>query len=452
MKLKTFLATYLLFVFVCFTSLGVVSVYMTGSQYNMLREKSKAEYETIVASLAKDIAVLSGRHSESPEFEESVRNLINSYARYYQKNNISLKFGNVSDMSEEPKTELSFAQQGEKRLLLISGTLPEPFQYYYLNYSCDITQNLSDLAHIQNILLMLAVIFSAITAVVLYIILLGIFRPLEIVSHSSRKIADGQYHERIHIKGRNEVSLMAENFNRMAMEIEKQVCLLKEEASQKQQFIDNFAHEIRTPLTSVYGYAEYMQKALLSEEEIIESAQAILNEAGYMRKISDSLLELAMLRRYTLCRQKVSLPPLLDSVVQSLRSLMPEKMAEIVCVCEIDVLLGQEDLLRSLLLNLGGNAIKACPAVGGVIRFEAKEKDGHTVISVTDNGCGISEENISKVTEPFYRVDKARSRQTGGVGLGLALCKQIVSVHGAQMQIDSKPGHGTRVELIFTAS
>jgi len=450
MRLKTFLATYLLFVLIFFTSLGAVSVYMTSSQLNMLREKSEAEFKTIAASLAKDIAVLSGRNLDFMDFEESVHDLVDGYARYYKKNNISLELENVSDAAAEPKTELFFATRGQKHFLLISGVLSGSFQYYRLDYSCDISQNISGLERVQNILLLLAVIFSVITALALYTILSKIFKPLGIVSRTSRKIADGQYNERINIKGRNELSSMAENFNRMATEIEKQIHLLEEEASQKQLFVDNFAHEIRTPLTSIYGYAEYMQKARLNEEELIESAQSILNEAGYMRNISDSLLELAMLRQYTVREQRVSLPNLLDSVAQSLRGLMPEKQPEIICVCEANVLLGQEDLLRSLLLNLGVNAIKACPSAGGVIRLEAKEAVGLIVLAVTDNGCGIPEESIAKVTNPFYRVDKARSRETGGVGLGLALCLQIASAHNAQMRIDSKLGHGTRVEIIFT--
>ena len=450
MRIKTFLATYLLFVLVFFTSLGVVSVYMTNSQFNMLREKCEAEFKTIAASLAKDIAVLSGRNLDYMNFEESVHSLTDSYERYYQKNNISLALENIADEAVESKTELFFVTQGQEHFLYISGALSGPFQYYRLDYSCDISQNVSELERVQNILLLLAVIFSVSTAFALYIILSKIFKPLGIVSRISRKIADGQYNERINVKGRNELSSMAENFNRMAMEIEKQMHLLEEEASQKQQFVDNFAHEIRTPLTSIYGYAEYIQKASLSEEDLIESAQLILNEAGYMRKISDSLLELAMLRQYNVHKQRISLPLLLDDVAQSLRGLIPEKQAEIICVCEWNEISGQEDLLRSLLLNLGVNAIKACPSEGAVIRLEAKEEAGCIVLAVTDNGCGIPRESISKLTKPFYRVDKTRSRETGGVGLGLALCQQITSKHDAQMHIKSNQGHGTRVEIVFT--
>jgi signal transduction histidine kinase len=216
--------------------------------------------------------------------------------------------------------------------------------------------------------------------------------------------------------------------------------------------VDNFAHEIRTPLTSIYGYAEYMQKARLGEAEIIESAQSILSEALYMRKLADSLLELAALRDYAATQRQICLSLLFEDVTKSLQVMMRRKKAEIICVCEADTIIGQEDLLRSLLLNLAVNALKACPETGGIIRLEAKEDAGQTILSVTDNGCGIPAESIAKVTEPFYRVDKARSRETGGAGLGLALCRQIAAAHGAELRIESEPGIGTKISIIFTTS
>ncbi|MDR1689063.1 MAG: HAMP domain-containing histidine kinase [Clostridiales bacterium] len=452
MRIKTFLATYLLFVLIFFISQAVVSIHMTNSQFAFLREKSEAEFRSIAASLTKDIAVLSGRDMSISDFEESVSSLATGYERYYQNNKTTLQLENVSDITTDTQIDLSFGVDGQNHFLSISGTLSGHFQFYRLHYSSDITQNVAELSRVQNILLLLTVIFSVIAAVALHIILSKIFKPLGIVSEASRKIADGHYSERIKIKGHNEPSSMAENFNRMAVEIEKQIHLLEDEAAQKQQFADNFAHEIRTPLTSIYGYAEYMQKARLSEEEVIESAQLILNEAGYMRKISDSLLELAALRRYSSEEQWVSLPRLIDGVSQSLTGLMRAKRAKLVCVCGANMISGQEDLLRSLLLNLGVNAIKACPESGGIIRIEAAEEGGHVILSVADNGCGIPEENIERITEPFYRVDKARSRETGGVGLGLAICRQIAAAHNAEMQIKSAPGRGTKIEVIFTTS
>jgi len=116
------------------------------------------------------------------------------------------------------------------------------------------------------------------------------------------------------------------------------------------------------------------------------------------------------------------------------------------------VIQGQEDLIRSLLLNLCNNSIKACEKGKGKIWLEAANHDGYVSISLTDNGCGIPEESISKVCEPFYRVDKSRSREHGGAGLGLTLCNQIAQVHNAKMFVESVEGKGTIIKINFTTS
>ena len=122
------------------------------------------------------------------------------------------------------------------------------------------------------------------------------------------------------------------------------------------------------------------------------------------------------------------------------------------CRSTADVLTGQEDLLKSLLVNLCLNAINACTPGAGVIRLTAEKQLDGLIISVADNGCGIPDESLSYITEPFYRVDKARSREQGGAGLGLALCRQIAGAHGAEMVLESSVGAGTTVKITFTSS
>jgi signal transduction histidine kinase len=324
-----------------------------------------------------------------------------------------------------------------------------------------------DMQNIQNVLLLFAVIFSVLTAIALYAVLSGIFKPLIIVDSTSRKIADGQYSERIRVKGENELSRMAFSFNRMAEEIEKQMRVLEDEAAAKQQFADNLAHEIRTPLTSIYGYAEYLQKASLDEEEvIIEYAQYIMDESGHIKRIANSLLELATLRNYTPEKNQISIPRLFDDISRLMEKPLKEHNIRLVCRTDTDVLYGQEDLIKSLLINLCFNALKARPHHEAVIYLSADKQDDNIILSVKDSGCGIPEDSIKKVTEPFYRVDKARSREqslslpsasalaggVGGAGLGLTLCKQIAEAHNAKINIESVVGVGTTVNITFTSS
>ena len=486
MKLKTFLATYLLFLCILYSSLGFVSVYLANSQTEMLKEKSVGEYHSIAATLVKDIAVLYGKSAGFSDIgkTESVNSLFKSYTQYYKRYNIEITVNDMSlpglsslsgnglgnnslannsvgdnssgnngfENSGSGNNEVSFVRQEQEHFIRIVGMLPEPFEFYQLSYHLDITKNITDMQNIQHILLLFAVLFSVLTAIALYFILSGIFKPLSLVADTSRKIADGQYDERIHIKGKHELSEMAADFNRMAEIIEKQICFLEDEAIGKQQFVDNFAHEIRTPLTSIYGYAEYMQKVSLDEKEIIESAQYIMEEASHMKNISNSLLELATLRNYTPVTSKISIPRLFDEISRSMDKSLHEQNIQLICHYDIDVIDGQEDLIKSLIINLCHNALKSCTPNEGIIRLEAVKQDRNVVISVSDNGCGIPEESLEKVTEPFYRLDKARSREQGSAGLGLTLCKQIVEAHGAKMYIESVVGTGTTVKVTFTSS
>ena len=450
MKLKTFLSTYLLFLCVLFSSLCIVSVYLTNSQIDMLREKCSAEYRTIAASLAKDIAVLSGR---TRNLSGDVDALVKGYSKYYKKNGIALEMTVLtpdSALDGGAEAALSFIDMRGDRYVYVSGALSEPFQSYRVDYYYNITQNMADLRNTQNLMLAICAAFSVMTAFVLYFILSAIFKPVGMIAGISRKIAGGQYSERIRVNGKNELSSMADDFNRMAEQIERQIALLEEEAAQKQRFVDNFAHEIRTPLTSVYGYAEYMQKASLDEKEIIDSAQSIMDEASRVNRIADSLLELATLRQYAPIRSEINISRLFEDICQTLKTRLDERDVRLECNNGVKYLEGQEDLIKSLLLNLCQNAIKACSPKTGVIRLDAAVNGENIILSVSDNGCGIPEESLPSVTEPFYRVDKARSREQGGAGLGLAICRQIAEAHNAEIYIESSLGAGTTVRIIFT--
>ena len=195
-----------------------------------------------------------------------------------------------------------------------------------------------------------------------------------------------------------------------------------------------------------------MQRAALDEGEIIELSQLIMNNSAHIIQMSGSLLQLATLRNYSPVKEEISVAKLFDDVALTMKGPLHEKQARLQLKVGADVVSGQEDLIKSLLLNLCHNALKACEDRVGVIVLEAAIVEGSTVLSVADNGCGIAPESLPQLTKPFYRVDKSRSRHLGGVGLGLTLCKQIADVHGAKMVIESTVGVGTIVQVTFTTS
>jgi len=423
----------------------------------MLREKSAREYQTITSTLFRDLTLLHNRFPDAVGFSEAVGNLMGGYAAYYRRHNIGITLtGPIFLPSLEPNMpdhpQFSFIEEDGEHFIFITGTLPDPFALYRLDYLLDITADIESTQNVGRILLGSSVAFSVLAAVALYFILHKIFRPLELVASASRHIADGQYKERIHLKGKHELAKVAAAFNQMADQVETNIQLLEEDAERKQQFVDSFAHEIRTPLTSIYGYAEYLQKASLAENELIESAGYIRNEAMHMRELANSLLELATFRGYQPTKISITIPELFDDIRQTLEGALHAKGARLSCDYTISDLEGQADLIKALLLNLCQNALAACEPDKGEIHLNAFKEDEQITLSVRDNGRGIPEESLSKITEPFYRVDKARSRTEGGAGIGLTLCQQIADVHGAQLLIESQLGVGTTVKIIFTSS
>ncbi len=333
----------------------------------------------------------------------------------------------------------------------VIGELPGTNNKFSIQYIYDISGDLKGWKDTQRILLLVGVMFAIILAISLQYLLGRVFRPLDMVSAASKKIADGQYDNRITISGSNELAEMAGSFNNMAEEIQRRITQLGEIAEQKQQFIDNLAHEIRTPLTSVYGFAEYIQKATISDEEKMLAADYIMSESQRMLNISNRLLELATLRNQKIKMKEVDVKSLFEHSYKSLEARLTENQISLKWKNEIGTIYGDKDLLQSLLLNFTDNAIKACNPEG-VIIWNAYIENGCRVLSVQDNGKGIPQNEISKIIDPFYRVDESRNREKGGVGLGLSICEQIANCHNAVLSIESLPNVGTVVKLTFTSS
>jgi len=474
MRLKTFLAAYMLFLGILFVSIGIVSAHMTRSTTYMLREKAAREFQTISLSLARDMAAIFARFPGGYRYHMATNELFVGYVHYYRQNNIELYLtrmytavdghANDSDYLEHDNlassndyTEntnyivISFVQEKGSHFIYISGVLPlsSPLMNYQLLYILDISSNIDDMQGIQHFLWITSIVVSLVAAVLLYAVLLKIFKPLGVVTSAAQQIADGQYGNKLIVKGQNELASVAVAFNRMSQEIESQITQLEDDAERKQQFVDNFAHEIRTPLTSIYGYAEYLQKANLTEGELLESAGYIMAEADHMKNVANSLLELATLRNYKPEVNQIYIPELFVDIQQCLEKPLQERNVQMQTTVLTKYIMGQHDLIKSLILNLCNNAIASCDSDTGIVHLCATTEGQNVVIAIEDNGCGIPSDKLPKLTEPFFRIDKARSRDNGGTGLGLALVKQIADVHQAKMTIDSIEGVGTDVRLIF---
>ena len=231
----------------------------------------------------------------------------------------------------------------------------------------------------------------------------------------------------------------------MAESVETNVSALESVAEDRKHFIDNLAHEMKTPLTSILGFSDLLQiKKDITEDNRIEYAGIIKEEASRMRTLSGKLMELITVGEAKLEWQQEDMEGLFREIGISLKVIADSHNMHLSCKAEKGLLCVDRELFKSLLYNLVDNAIKASQE-GGNITVIGRFEESCFCIEVKDEGVGIPEEEITKITQAFYMVDKARSRAHGGAGLGLALCAEIVSNHQGKMHFESRPGEGTCV-------
>lgn len=273
--------------------------------------------------------------------------------------------------------------------------------------------------------------------------------PLRKLSHATREFSKGNYDRRLQPEGKDEVALLMRDFNHMAEQLQDNIDELKEAARRQEEFTGAFAHELKTPLTSIMGYGEMLMMHNLPEEGRREAASYIYRESRRLEKLSYKMMELIGLGKGNITLQPVKIRDLLEQLEKTTGRLLQEKKITLCCEAREGIVEGDFDLLLSLLANLVDNGRKACHE-GGHISIKGQcQAHGQYQITVTDDGNGIPEEELGKITEAFYMVDKSRARREGGAGLGMAICERIVRLHGAAWKIESTLGEGTVVTLFF---
>ena len=267
-------------------------------------------------------------------------------------------------------------------------------------------------------------------------------RPLRTLTTASAEIADGDYARRTGLHTGDEIETLSSSFDKMADAVQEKITALQADVRQREDFMGAFAHELKTPMTSIIGYADMLRTIQANPAEQYEAAGAIYHEGRRLEALSGKLLALLGLGEETITLQPTALAALWPRL-QAACPGVPLQLPACDAAVQADA-----DLLLDLLCNLVGNAVKASEP-GQPVEVRAADNGDTVALTVADHGCGIPQSEISRVTEPFYMVDKSRARKQGGSGLGLALCKRIAEVHGSDLHIESTPGEGTRVSVIL---
>lgn len=261
-----------------------------------------------------------------------------------------------------------------------------------------------------------------------------------------RQISGGDLSKRSNIKTHDEFGQLSRDFDAMADRLQETIRRLEADVQRQESFMGAFAHELKTPMTSIIGYADLLRQDVLNENDKMAAANYIFSEGQRLENLSFKLLDLLLVEKDGPSMKEVSLFSLVNDINRAFSPVLKNRGIRLVCSSDRSRVLLEPDLVKSLLYNLVDNASKAIDAEG-IIAVKGKEITGGCRLQVIDTGRGMEKEELSRITEAFYRVDKSRSRQQGGVGLGLALCQKIVDLHHGNMNFHSVPGQGTCVTV-----
>ena len=266
---------------------------------------------------------------------------------------------------------------------------------------------------------------------------------------AAEEIAAGNYDQELNISSPAEVARLATSFNSMARQVSTTL-------QSQQDLVANVSHDLKTPLTSIQGFSQALLDGTASDEAARERAATIIHEeSSRMRRLVDELLDLARLEagQVTLAREPVDVGLLLTECANRFAP-QSERLGvalDVELAPDLPPVLGDADRLGQVFGNLVDNALQHLGSASGEGRVAlcAEQSDGSLVCSVTDNGPGIPSEDLTRVFERFYQVDKSRARRRSGAGLGLAIAQEIIHAHGGSIRVESVEGLGTRftVEL-----
>lgn len=218
----------------------------------------------------------------------------------------------------------------------------------------------------------------------------------------------------------------------------------------RREFTANVSHELKTPLTSISGFAEIIRDGIAQPQDVPRFAEMILKESARLAALVNDILELSKLdERQNLGQwERVDLKRMLEELVQDFMPAAERKAQRLSLSAESAEIEGYPMLLREMFFNLIDNAVKYTPN-GGAISVSVRMENGAAICAVADTGIGIPIEHQPRVFERFYRVDRSHSRATGGTGLGLAIVKHVAQIHHAQVNLESAVGKGTTVSVKF---
>ena len=434
-----------LLLFLIFLNVGIYLVFRVAYHGSLQEEKKRmiGENQVIERALAEDISAF----GEKTPGRTMLEPVMQDYERIFRKNGLSFELWQNGTRVFPDKGQ-TMIDGGENNIITIqrkdgvqTACLIISFEAGKDEYRLITTRKMTELSalwdKLKYIFLILSGVLSLVLVIALYMILRRLTRPLRQLSQITREVAAGNY-ERLRIQGKDVIAELGRDFNVMTEAVHNKI-------ESQQRFVANLAHELRTPLTSIGGYSEFLLRGKADQERQYQALHYIKRESGRLQQMTHQLLLLARVRGEALEFTDTNLRDCVKEAYDSCLPLLEEKNLTVDMSGTDFTIQGVPELLVCLVRNLLENAVRACEE-GGKIRILWEEGELH----IQDDGIGMDSGELEKIMEPFYRVDKARSRERGGTGLGLALCAEIIQLHQGEIRVESEPGKGTEISVTFT--
>ncbi len=351
----------------------------------------------------------------------------------------------LNSMSEDEK---GYTLKKTKEGIYLQALRPAVFLGY--DYHIETVRNVSYIFETQReqyqLLVKIILGMLLLAGIITFLLSKILIKPIVSLSKVTKEISAGKLEKRVIISGEDEFALLSSNFNKMADDLEEKIHLLEDEAEKKEMFVGAFSHELKTPLTSIIGYSDMLRRKEMDKDRIHLCANYIYTEGKRLEMLSMRLLEFIVVKNQEIYPVDISIKTFFDEIFAVVENQLSQ--SDIYLQTEIeDVILSFEpELMKTVFLNIIDNARKAFDH-SGTIFVQGKVEEQQYKVKIIDNGKGMEEEELLKIKDAFYMVDKSRARKQGGAGLGLALCDQILKMHGFTIDFDSKLNEGTTVTI-----
>ena len=352
--------------------------------------------------------------------------------------------GLIDSVGNDNYSMVMFRSEQGDYLLQIAGQFEIGTHVLYLESIHDISHVFTGRQYQQVVFRWLFIIVVILGAALSWLLSFLMTRPLRRLSRVTRTIASGDLSCRAELRGKDEIGVLAADFNNMADRLEKNINELKDTMRRQEEFMGGLAHELKTPMTSIIGYADLLRGHALSDDDKRDAANYIFMEGRRLEVLSLKLLDLIVLKKRDFTFLPIKIKEIIEDAVRLIKPVLEKRDIRVSYDCGAEECMIEPDLFMSLLLNIVDNSRKAIDGEGE-IHIRSEENNGFCEIRISDNGKGIPEDELNKIKDAFYRVDKSRSRAQGGVGLGLRLCDEIADLHNGEISIESEYGKGTTV-------